>query len=85
LVDLAPWRAQYTPERWRNVLESSVAEESFGQRPQEASRRGRPLASEDFIGQLEQLAGRDLRPQPVGHPRKGKTKERDQLSMKIGV
>jgi hypothetical protein len=67
------------------VLETSVEEEAFGQRLGEASRRGRPLGSEDFAKELERRAGRKLRPLPVGRPRKKPARESNQLSLQIGV
>lgn len=42
LVDLSFWEAEYTRERWGHVLDSSVAEDAFGRRLQDAGRRGRP-------------------------------------------
>jgi putative transposase len=82
LVDLRRWRSQYTREQWKEALESSVQEEAFGRRLQEASRRGRALGSGDFVRELEGRAGRRLRPLPVGRPRKNREGE---MSLEIGV
>ena len=85
LVDLSAWRAEYDQHRWRDVLETSVEDEAFGQRLQEASRRGRPLGDEEFTKVLERRAGRVLSSLPVGRPRKRQEKADDQLSLKIGI
>ncbi len=83
-VDLRRWGAQYSPEQWRQALASGVAEEAFGRRLQEASRRGRPLGGVDFVRELEGRAGRLLRPLPPGRPRKNRIEE-NQMGLKIGV
>ena len=82
-LELTSWRTEYTAERWRQVLATSVAEEAFGQRLQEASRRGRPLGGPDFAQQLENVTGRTLRPRRVGRPRA--SQEQGQLTLKIGA
>ena len=70
MVNLDDWRRQYTGERWREVLRTSVSEEALMERLREASVRGRPLGSEDFLEAMERKAGRRLRPLPVGRPKK---------------
>ena len=60
VLDLSAWSAQYSSEQWCEVLRSSVEEEAFGRRLQEASRRGRPLGTTAFSDSLEQRAGRKL-------------------------
>ena len=69
-IDLAYWRAEYSRDRWKQALQTSVDEEAFGQRLQEASRHGRPLGNDEFVRQLERRSGRTLRPSPVGRPKK---------------
>jgi putative transposase len=64
------WRMEYTPDRWNEVLRSSTDEEAFGQRLQEAARRGRPLGPVGFVEELERKTGRSLRPVASGRPRK---------------
>ncbi len=76
LVNLERWGVQYSREEWKEVLESSVEEEAFGRRIQEASRRGRPLGSGDFVSHLEDRAGRPLKPLPVGRPKKNRAEEK---------
>lgn len=84
-VDLTPWQARYDWPRWQEALRSSVDEEAFGQRLQEASRRGRPLGDEQFVEDLERRCGRRLRARPVGRPRSSKEGEGGPLSLGYGV
>jgi putative transposase len=84
-LDLSAWQAEYTQQRWSEVLEAGVEEEAFGRRLQEASRRGRPLGSSEFTTELEKLTGRALRPQSVGRPRKQTCEDDHQLSLETGV
>ncbi len=84
-LDMSMWRANYTREQWVEALRSSLEEEAFGRRLQEASRRGRPLGEEEFVTELEGKAGRRLRPSPPGRPRKEKTACDEQMTLKIGV
>jgi len=85
LLDLAPWREQYDWPRWKIVLQTSIAEEAFGQRLQEASRRGRPLGEEPFVDDLETRCGRRLRALPVGRPKRESNEQPNQLGIGIGV
>jgi putative transposase len=82
-LDLSAWRAEHTQERWKQVLAFGVDEEAFGQRLQEASRRGRPLGDTEFIQDLERRAGRGLRPSPVGRPRKNPGKNPGQYTQTL--
>jgi putative transposase len=82
-LDLSAWQAEYTQQRWSDVLETGVEQEAFGRRLQEASRRGRPLGGSEFAGELEKLTGRELRPQPVGRPRKQPSGEGGQSRIRI--
>jgi len=85
LIEMAAWRAEYDWLRWRAVLETSVDEEAFGRRLQEASRRGRPLGGAEFTEQLEQRCGRRLRALPVGRRRKLVVGEKAQMGLGYGV
>jgi len=85
MLDLSVWRREYGAERWARVLESSVGEEAFGLRMQEASLRGRPLGAGDFVNELESQAGRRLRPLPVGRPKQVRDEGSDQLTFANGV
>ena len=83
-LDLSAWEAEYTPERWEQVLASSVEEEAFGQRLAEASLKGRPLGEEDFLARLEREAGRMLRVRKPGRPRNAAGQDGEQLEIGIG-
>ena len=85
LLDLTPWQTEYTPRSWRTALAMGVDEEAFGRRLQEASRRGRPLGSDEFAQNLEEQTNRTLRPLPAGRPRKRTRNDDGQLSLEIGV
>jgi putative transposase len=71
-LDLTAWQAEYDARRWRQVLADGVDEETFQQRIREASMCGRPLGSDEFAERLEMEAGRRLRPNPRGRPKKEK-------------
>jgi hypothetical protein len=49
LLDLETWERQYTPGRWREVLETGVNEEALRERLWEATLRGRPLGGQEFV------------------------------------
>ena len=85
MVDLTAWRAKYDWPRWQEALRSSIDEEAFGQRLQEANRRGRPFGDEQFVESLEKRCGRRLRARPVGRPKKSSEGEGNQLSLGYGV
>lgn len=85
LVDLTPWQERYDWPRWQEALRSSIDEEAFGQRLQEASRRGRPLGDEQFVEGLEERCGRRLRARSVGRPKKSGEDEGKQLGLGNGV
>jgi hypothetical protein len=70
LLDDAAWRKEYSPGQWADVLHTGVDEEAFRQRLQEATLRGRVMGSEEFLARLETIAGRQLRTNPPGRPRK---------------
>jgi putative transposase len=80
-LDLGEWRARDRDQEWREVLRRKD-EESFQQRLRDASIQGRALGSAAFVEQLERQAGRKLRPNPPGRPKK-KTAS-GQMSFEIG-
>jgi hypothetical protein len=63
-LDLSAWQAEYTPRSWRTTLAMGVDEEAFGGRLQEASRRGRPLSSDEFAQNLEKQTSEPCAPSP---------------------
>ena len=72
-LDLRLWRKWYTPERWGEVLATSVREKDWAERFREATRRGLPLGSERFVAAVEQDRKRIMRLRPRGRPRKAAT------------
>jgi putative transposase len=64
------WAAMYSPGRWREVLQTSIADECLAERLREATRRGLPFGSDEFRRKLEAEAGRDLSLRPPGRPRR---------------
>jgi putative transposase len=69
-LDLLEWQRWYSGERWRQVLRLGVEEEALEERIREATRRGLPLGSGDFVDRLGRALGRDLEARPPGRPRK---------------
>jgi hypothetical protein len=70
LLDCGEWCARYSGERWHEVLRCGLEEEAWKERIREATRRGAPLGSQEFIERLSRAVGRDLTPRPPGRPRK---------------
>jgi len=69
-LDLSMWRQEYSPEQWRDVLRTTVAEEAEAERIREATRTGRPLGEEGFVREMERRLGRRLTVGKSGRPRK---------------
>jgi putative transposase len=69
-LDMSDWRQSYTGRRWEEALRSTVNEEALGERIRVATQTGRPLGSAEFVDRLERASNRQLRPRPVGRPRK---------------
>ncbi len=69
-LELGPWQTEYTSERWRVVLASSVMEEAQQQRFREATAQGLPFGSQDYIERRERELGVVLRVRPRGRPKK---------------
>ena len=67
MLDLNSWRKQWSNATWRKALHESDAVENANVR--EATRRGVPLGGPEFIGMLEEQAGRPLQIKPAGRPR----------------
>jgi putative transposase len=87
LLELQPWMELYDGARWRDVLRTSVDDEAWKLRLEDATRRGRPLGSEEFAGDLERNLGRVVRPRTPGRPRKVSEPagvEERQLALEIG-
>jgi putative transposase len=69
LLDMTSWAANYDSVRWQRALETSVEDEAWQQRLQEATLTGRPFGSEGFVVNLEGVLGCRLRPRTAGRPR----------------
>ncbi len=88
LLHMGEWRKQYTVERWREVLRTSVAEDSLAERLREATARGRPFGGEEFVDELERKAERRLRPLSAGRPRKNEEAAGDEqqcMQLRLGI
>ena len=68
LLDLAAWRKEWSPLKWRREL-SQPEDEEFQLRLRRTTHTGRPLATDSWLSKLEHRLGRRLRPLPVGRPR----------------
>ena len=79
-LNMAEWRENYTSERWRETLRTSVDEEAFQERLRLATFTGRPFGSGEFVEDLEKSSNRRLRPGRPGRPRKAGV-EGEQLAL----
>jgi putative transposase len=70
LADFGRWREVFDSERWAKVLRTSIGEEALADRLRQATYRGRPLGSEEFIDVLERREHRRLRPLSAGRPKR---------------
>ncbi len=85
LLDLAPWSIDYDSSRWIRVLRTTVQDEAWQRRLEEATVRGRPVGTEAFIEQLERRLCRRLRPKPAGRPGKQRAEElTEDMVLRIG-
>lgn len=57
-LEQVAWQRRWTPEQWRAVLATSLGEEAFARRWQEATALGRALAGPDATGPAEAAAQR---------------------------
>ena len=74
LIDWASWQAMPKDTKWAEMLSKSEDEEALNL-IRVRTRTGRPLGSDRFLAKMEILAGRRLRPLPVGRPRKLKRRK----------
>jgi putative transposase len=70
ILDNSAWGAMWTAALWREALGQGIADAALLERIRQSTRTGRPAAGEEFIGQLEAMAHRLLRPQKHGPGRK---------------
>jgi putative transposase len=66
LLDLAEWAAAWTPFAWRQTLRWGTEEGLLAERIRLATRTGRPLGAEGFVGALENVMDRPLAPRKCG-------------------
>ena len=86
-LEMSAWAREYDGARWSEVLSTSVDDEAWNRRLEEATLRGRPLGSEEFVRTLEEQLGMRLRPQVRGRrpkQRDDEPVEAGQLSLGIG-
>jgi len=70
ILDNSVRGATWTAALWREALGQGIADAALLERIRESTRTGRPAAGEEFIGRLEAMAHRVLRPQKRGPNRK---------------
>jgi len=80
LLDLSDWYKQTTASQWRELLTEKVEDKNLSS-IRGNTYTGRPLGSDSFVSKLEKLAGRRLRPLPVGRPKKVRKKRRLNVKM----
>ena len=66
LLNMDVWNARFDAKRWREFLEEGLEETDEQDKIRLATRTGRPLGTEEFIENLEELTGRRLRKQKPG-------------------
>jgi REP-associated tyrosine transposase len=69
LLDLSDWRNRWSGLSWRDALDCGINDATLLERIRDATRRGRPLGSEDFVVRVEEITGRKIRPRKPGRPR----------------
>jgi putative transposase len=67
MLALRAWSQLWSPDRWRDVLLHGRDEREI-ESIREATKRGLPVGSDEFIEALEARSGRSLRIRPVGRP-----------------
>jgi putative transposase len=66
LLDFSDWSQRWSPAGWREALDRGIADADLLQRIRESTRTGRPLGSEDFVVNLEEAIGREIRRRKPG-------------------
>ena len=65
MLNLSSWRKLISQKQWQNELNIAIDEAQIG-RIRLSTHTGRPLGTDGFLGKLEKLLGRRVRPLPVG-------------------
>ena len=68
MLNLRRWFGMISAEQWRKELADNLSDSEV-LRLRLNTHTGRPLGSDSFLSKLEKLAGRRLRPLPVGRPK----------------
>jgi putative transposase len=68
LLDFSDWRQRWSGALWREALDCGIADASLAGRIREATRRGRPLGTRDFLARIEETIGRRIQPGKPGRP-----------------
>jgi putative transposase len=80
-LDLSGWRMDYSPEQWKEVLRTTVAQEAEAERIREATRTGRPLGEDGFVRKLEWRLQRRLTAGTPGRPPRSARADEVRLSV----
>jgi putative transposase len=75
ILNLQRWFGMISAEQWSKELAEGLSNSEV-LRLRLNTHTGRPLGSDSFLSKLEKLAGRRLRPLPVGRPKKKKNLKR---------
>lgn len=84
-LDLTTWSYRYDGETWREFLDHTSEDESFGERLQQATMTGRPYCDTATTRLYEQRLGRALQPRPTGRPRTATHTLPNQQALAFGV
>lgn len=69
IISIKEWLTESEMENYRIFLNEKIREEEIN-RIRQATKTGKPLGSDEFIGKLEQLLGRTLLPKKPGRKKK---------------
>jgi putative transposase len=69
-LEMSAWAGEYDSVRWSRVLRTTIDDEAWQRRLEDATVRGLPLGSEGFVDDLERRMALRLRPNPPGRPPK---------------
>lgn len=72
LLDMGWWLRRSRHLDWKAILQKQM-EKTEVDNIRLCTSRGRPLATDSFMSKIEKIAGRRLRPLPVGRPKKNKS------------
>ena len=68
VLDMKWWRAKSKHFDWKTILQKQIGKDQVDN-IRLCTSRGRPLATDSFMSKIEKIAGRRLRPLPVGRPK----------------